>query len=89
MTSINPSLCLSCFHVKMGPSPGLPTGQVPKSCTAYPKGMPREILLGGDHRELRGDETEPVVFERDPMHDRTFPFWESLHKATTKEKGGT
>lgn len=84
MTSVNPSLCMSCSRVKLRSVPG-GTLKLPQSCTAYPSGIPREILAGGDHRQLRGDEEKPLAFDRDPGHDQTFSSWQSMHRLVGKE----
>lgn len=82
MTSFNPSLCMSCTRVNLAPVPGSAL-KLPKSCTAYPAGIPRTILMGGDHRRLRGDEEKPLTFDRDPGHDQTFKTWEATFRAIT------
>ena len=39
--------------------------EVSPKCIAYPDGIPEEIAYGDDlHNKLRGDEAEPVKFEK-------------------------
>ena len=81
MTSVNPSLCMSCSRVTLKALPRVGGGlKLPSTCTAYPTGIPRDILAGADHRQLRGDEVKPLTFDRDPTHDQTFGSWESMHR---------
>lgn len=63
MTSRGPNLCDAC-------SRRLPMRDGDRStrCEAYPSavGIPLAIQSGADHRQLRGDETEPLTFDQLP-----------------------
>jgi hypothetical protein len=70
MTLIGPVLCLACTRLDRS------TREV-ETCLAYPKGIPVEIRDGGDHRKLRGDETQRLVFEQasTPAADVVLEAW--------------
>lgn len=70
MTSIVPSICNGCVHLQ-------PVGT---TCTAFPAGIPQDLLTaGGDHRAARpGD--HGVRFELDRAHPAAVEAFEMWRK---------
>lgn len=62
MTTILPSLCLSCARRSSDSDAGTGT-PLANRCAAYPGGIPQDIRDGADHRMPRGDERDGLVYE--------------------------
>jgi hypothetical protein len=69
-----PVICLACRHFHR-PEPEDFSAPVP-SCTAFPEGIPEEIVEGGfDHRKsFKGD--RGVLFELDPEFEDILRIYE-------------
>lgn len=82
MTSQLPSLCLSCTRRADTGDETTGTPTVVR-CAAYPDGIPADIGLGADHRKLRGDEANGLVYDpaHDPLSRGFFEAWQAFHNA--------
>lgn len=73
MTSGAIPICVSCSHWQYG------------SCTAYPEGIPEEIMIEGfDHRKPFGGEQtengEPILYALNPERSKALEAYEGLRK---------
>ena len=60
MTSLLTPMCYSCLHLRTT----LPDGKLP--CSAFPYGIPDEILDGQTDHRLPVEGDDGIVFEQDP-----------------------
>lgn len=62
-----PILCMACTRLQ----------QDLETCTAYPSGIPADILDGADHHAARGNEVDGLVFNRamTPAADVALTAW--------------
>lgn len=69
MTSIVPIQCLACRRLKKKTS----------TCEAFPDGIPKEMLAGGDHRsQLPGDHGRQFLQRNDDQGKEAFDDWKQV-----------
>ena len=80
MTFGPPIICTGCSRLDVERSSSVAT---PGFCTAYPNGIPMDILDGADHRKPRGDEADGLIFDKrdDPAADIALEAWQRHHEA--------
>jgi len=66
MTSIVPIQCLACTRLRKKEG----------ACTAFPDGIPKEILAGADHRKpFPGDHGKQFLQRNDEKGHQAFEDW--------------
>lgn len=75
MTTTIPSQCLACQHLDRSETSPYSDLPVVMRCAAFPAGIPDDILLGGDHREPVGGETDGLTFQQEPGEEEAFARW--------------
>lgn len=58
-----PMICNACTRLTVPPA-ARTGGLTPPRCTAYPDGIPTDIVAGADHRTARGDEQDGLIFDQ-------------------------
>jgi hypothetical protein len=78
MVTRTPNLCRSCKHLH---NPGGGGYDATRTCDAYPRAIPAEIYNeGADHRLVRPDQTNDIVYELTEGLDVLFDMWVSYRQ---------
>lgn len=76
MTSMFPAQCLACTRLRDSRDP-MTGATTASTCDAFPSGIPREMLHGGDHRAaLPGDSGLRFQMADGPVAAAAFSAWQ-------------